>query len=615
MAGKNKISNFFVWIILGLLIVGLAGFGVTGFGGNTRSVASVGESEIDVNLYGRTLQRDLDQISQARGEAMRFTEAQSLGLDRLVLQRLLGQAALDESARLAGLSMGDATVSEQILSIPSFTGLDGNFDRQAYEFALDNSGLSVAEFEESIRTEIARNLLQAALVSGLRPQPAFVDAIYSYLAERRAFSYAILGESALEAAPEAPSDAAVEAFYEANPELFTAPETRKITYALLTPDMLIDEVELDEAALRGLYEERAAQYNQPAMRMVDRLGFADEAAAAAAKAAIDAGETSFDALVTERGLELSDVDLDTVTEAQLGAAGSAVFALDEPGVTGPLPSPIGPALFRVNAILLEQITSFEDALPELREELANQRARRLIEDEIEPLDDLLAGGARLEELADESAMELGSLDWTGQETDGVAGYGAFQAAASQVSEEDFPEIVMLEDGGIFALRLDQLVEPRLRPLDDSTRPQADAGARADAVKTALQTQAEEAQKRLSAGEEFASIGLDAEINLGLTRGDFIEELPQDLLPRLFEMAPRESVILEGEDHLVLLRLDQILPADMSDETAQAIRQRLNGELAEAMAQDILSQFARSVQTEAGITVNDAALNAVHTQLP
>lgn len=616
MAGKakGKISNFFVWIILGLLIVALAGFGVSGFGGNVRSVAAVGESEVEINLYARALQRDISQLTQARGDVVTFAEAQALGLDRAILQGLLAQAALDESARRAGLSVGDGTVSEQILALPNFTGADGTFDRQAYQFALENSGMTVAEFEQSIRRDVSRNLLQGALVAGVRPQPAFVDAIYSYVAERRAFTYAVLGESDLEAPVGAPDADAVRAYYDAHPEEFTAPEIRRITYAILTPDMLIDSVELDETALRALFEERSNQYNRPAMRIVDRLGFGDEAAAAEAKGAIDAGETSFDELVEERGLSLADVDLDAVTEASLDDAGAEIFALEEPGVVGPLPSSIGPALFRVNAILVEQVTPFEEALPELREELANQRARRLIEEEIEPLDDLLAGGATIEELADESDMELGQIDWTGTESDGAAGYGAFQAVAAQVRTDDFPEIETLEDGGIFSLRLDEIVPPTLRPFEE-VQTGAEAGARAEAIKAALQTRAEEIKAEIDGGAEFAALGVTAFTNAGVTRNDFLEDLPAGLLPSLFEMAPGDVTLIEGEDTLVLVRLDQIRPADLTEQTAVAVRERLNGEIAEAMAQDLLGQFAQSVQSEVGITVNDAALNAVHTQLP
>lgn len=611
---KNSISNVLVWIILILLIVALAGFGVSGFGGNVRSVAAVGDSEVDINAYARELQNQMSQVSQARGEAMNVQEAQAVGLDRLVLQNLLAQAALDESARLAGLSVGDTTVSEQILALPNFTGPDGSFDRASYEFALDNAGLTVSQFEESIRRDVSRSLMQGAVTAGLTAQPAFVNAIYNFVGEERGFSYAVLGESDLESAPPEPDSAAVDAYYEANPSEFTTPETRSITYAILTPDMLVDQMELDEDSLRILYEERSADYNRPAMRIVDRLVFADQTAADDAKAAIDAGEIGFDALVEDRGLTLSDVELDTVTEEDLGDAGPEVFALEDLGVVGPLPTDLGPALFRVNAILTAQVTTFEEALPELREILADQRARRLIEDEIDPLDDLLAGGATLEELADESDMELGQLDWVPGMVEGPAIYGNFQVLAATVGSDDFPEIETLEDGGIFALRLDAVNPPQLQPLEE-VRDAAEAGALADAIKTALGTQVEDYKSRLEAGEDFPSLGLTATIQPGVTRNGFVENLPETLLADLFDAEANDILIVEGTDTLYLVRVDSVRPPDLSDPATEAIRARLNGEISAAMAQDLLAQFAQAVQAEAGISVNDAAINAVHTQLP
>src|SRR5690606_36501056 len=128
---------------------------------------------------------------------------------------------------------------------------------------------------------------------------------------------------------------------------------------------------------------------------------------------VSAGEISFDDLVVERGLALEDADMGDVSEAQLGAAGAAVFALEEPGqVVGPLPSNVGPSLFRMNAILNAQEVPFEEARDELRAELASDTARRAIVDQLENFDDLLAGGATLEEMAAETPMELGTIAWT-----------------------------------------------------------------------------------------------------------------------------------------------------------------------------------------------------------
>ena len=42
--------------------------------------------------------------------------------------------------------------------------------------------------------------------------------------------------------------------------------------------------------------------------------------------------------------------------------------------------------------------------------------------------------------------------------------------------------------------------------------------------------------------------------------------------------------------------------------------RVTQEAAAGMAQDILTAAARAVEAETGITVNDAAVNAVHAQI-
>ena len=47
-ARGNTISKTFIWILLALLIVGLAGFGATNLGGNIRTVGSVGDKPITV---------------------------------------------------------------------------------------------------------------------------------------------------------------------------------------------------------------------------------------------------------------------------------------------------------------------------------------------------------------------------------------------------------------------------------------------------------------------------------------------------------------------------------------------------------------------------------------
>ena len=51
--GKSKLSKTFIWILMGLLFIGLAGFGATNLSGNARSVATVGEKDVSTDAYVR----------------------------------------------------------------------------------------------------------------------------------------------------------------------------------------------------------------------------------------------------------------------------------------------------------------------------------------------------------------------------------------------------------------------------------------------------------------------------------------------------------------------------------------------------------------------------------
>ena len=48
---KGKTKNFFVWIILGLLFVGLMGFGASGLSGNLQSIGAVGDKTLSAQRY------------------------------------------------------------------------------------------------------------------------------------------------------------------------------------------------------------------------------------------------------------------------------------------------------------------------------------------------------------------------------------------------------------------------------------------------------------------------------------------------------------------------------------------------------------------------------------
>lgn len=608
--GKG-ISKGAMWLLLGLLIVGLAGFGATSLSGPVRSVGTVGNAEIDVNTYARALQNEIRAREAETGQSLSFAEVQAAGIDRAVLSQLVSRAALEHEAARLGFSIGDENLRDEILDLSAFEGLDGSFDREAYRFALEQAGLSETEFEENIRAETASTLVQAAVLAGVRMPGSYLDTLMTYLAERRSLTFAMLDRQDLQSGLPVPSEADLTAYHEENAAAFTTPETKRLSYVWLTPSMIVDTVEVDEASLRAAYEAREAEFNAPERRLVERLVFSDRAAAERARTRIDEG-IRLEMLVEERGLTMADVDLGDVTRADLGTAAEAVFEAGSGEVVGPVETDLGPALFRVNAVLAAQVTPFDEAKPQLRDLLAMDRARRVIETRAEEIDDLLAGGATLEEVARETDMELGRLDWHEGATGEIAGYDAFRTAAQQVTEADYPAVEILEDGGIFALRMDGTTPPRLRPLEE-VRDSVLRGWRAQATVAALKTQVAPQLAALRDGTGFDELGLEAAEVKDMTRRDYQPEAPAEFIETVFGMNTGEVVTIEGEGRLFVLRLDAIRPPAEAeeDEDLARLRRSLQDQAASDFGQDLFQILADDIRARAGVEIDQAALNAVH----
>ena len=610
MAKKNSVGKTAMWGLMGLLFVGLGGFGAVNLSGNLRTIGSVGDKPISVDTYARQIQQELRAISAQTGSAMSFAQAQQLGLDRAVLQRLMRDRALDHEATQMGLSIGDTILRDRILEISSFQGVDGKFDRDGYAQALRSAGLNESEFETNLREETARQLLQGAILSGVEMPAAYSETIVAYVSEARDFTWVLLDETSLETPIADPDEATLKAYFDANADTFVLPATKKITYAWLNPTDIIDQVEMPEDELRAEYESRAEQYNQPERRLVERLVFADQATADQAAAALEVGGTTFEALVLDRGLSLSDVDMGDVDLADLGAAGEAVFGADVGTVVGPANSDLGPALFRVNAVLPEQNVTFEEAEPELRDALAADRAVRIVEAQAEDFDDRLAGGATLEQLAEETDMVLGQIDWTVDSSDGHAAYEGFREAAATVTDADFPKVSQLGDGGIFALSLDEALPERPATYADVADQVAERW-RAEQIVSGLRVQADAAKTQAETGSTFASLGLSERVAKAQTRDAFLSATPTGFTGEVFEMAVGDVRIMEGEDTVVLVRLDAITAADSDNAQTQALLTGLREQQNQALARGLFDIFSDDALLRAGQNIDPRAVNAVN----
>lgn len=609
----NKGQQVATWMMMGMLIVGLGGFGVTSFSGTMTSVGSVGDVSISTRDYARAVQQEIASFSQQMGGVqIGASQALALGLDQRALSMLVTRSALDAEAARLGLSIGDAAVAAELVKDQTFAGMSGSFDRDAYGLMLKQSGWAENDYEDSLRRDVSRQLLQGAVAGGVIAPQAMVDTIYRYIGERRSLSTIRLTEADLAAALAEPTEEDLKAWYQAHIADFTKPDSKRINYVALLPDDILADQPVDEAVVEKMYQDRIGEFVQPERRLVERLVFPDQAAADAAKARLDAGE-SFETVVTERGLELVDIDLGDVSKADLGAAGDAVFAAAE-GAVIVAESNLGPAIFRINGVLPGEEVAFDEARTELAAELQSEEARKVIADKVDQIDDLLAGGAELQDLTKEVGMTFATLDHVpgAQGEEKIEGYAAFRTAADAVAAGDFAEAILLEDGGVAAIQFVENVPAAPIPFDQIRDKVAEAWHKSQ-LETALSDRAIAIKSAIEGGASLGSQGI-VDQSPEIARSGSIPDTPASLLTAAFEMKSGEVRVIEDGDFIAILQVNSITPAEETGPNADALKAGIAAQVQQALAGDIFAAYSDALISSTPVVLDQNAISAVNTSL-
>jgi len=598
-----------------LLIVGLAGFGAGSFGGSFSTVGSVGDEKVSLKTYIRALNNQLNQISQQTGQQFSLEQAQLLGVDRQVLDQVLAIAALDGQVRKAGISVGDNAVKNQLMNTPAFNGLDGKFDEKAYEFALNQADLSPSEYDEILRKENARMLLQSAVSSGVKSNQTYALTLLNFHRQMRSFSWSKINATNLDAPARDPSNADLNTFYQENSDSYTIPESKNISYVSLTPTMLFNQIEVNEEDLKQLYEDNIDQYVIGEKRSLQRLIFSNEAEALAAYNAHKDGTKTFEQLVSERDLTLADVSLGELSKTDLDeAVADKVFKSNALGIYGPYKTDLGPTLYNVLKITPGIITTFEEATDTLQSYTKSKNAIEMINGMIDEIDDLLASGATIEEIALDTDMILKTTSYyEGNASVGIEASNEFNLEASKILKDDYPTLITLSDGGILAMRLDSIKPPFLKTFETVKNEVKSDWLNFENNKK-LKTLSENIVSKLNSGATFESLGLKENNSIDVLRSGSNGEVPPALVTEIFNLNVAEIAQVEEQNAIFIAKLSAITDFDAFAPDNKKWINYLSTQREQQLSQDYLESFLVAVQNKEGVSIDQKSLNAIQASI-
>src|SRR3954469_15365328 len=251
-------------LFLSLVAIVITGFGTGGTGGpgapagklGPNTIAQAGGEKIPSDQVRDTTTRQLDRMREQQPELDMATLIRRGGLEDIVDQ-MIDIAAAAAFGDKMGLAATKRMIDAQIVKIPAFQGVTGQFDQNAFRAALANQKMTEAQLREQMRTRLMQQqLVTPAAGSATVPQSLSMQ-YASLLLETRSGIVGAVPTKAMGRGAE-PSDADVAAWYRQNIARYTIPERRVIRYAVFGAETVADRTKATDADIQGAYSRNPA---------------------------------------------------------------------------------------------------------------------------------------------------------------------------------------------------------------------------------------------------------------------------------------------------------------------------------------------------------------------
>ena len=616
---RDHASSWIFKVLLGLLIVsfGIWGIGDIFLGERDPVVSKVGGVNITVTQLNQAFREEIRRAQSMVSQPLDNEQAKQLGLLDSALQRMQDNILFSLGSRDLGIVVSDDVLRQEIAREQAFHNPQGQFDPTIFQQVLSASGFTEQSYIQRLRLDLATTRLAGAVTANVPVPTQMLDALYRYHAEQRVAEYVTVPKSD-GANVGTPSDDELQSFYRDHPDQFTAPEMRSATVLRLDPKLLAKDSAVSDERVKQDYDARIAEFTVPDRREIEQAVFADQAQAEAAAKAAAGGKPFADAVREASAGRVNVVKLGTVEKSDLVAdvAGPA-FATRVGGVSAPVKSPLGWHLVRVVREEKGRVPPLAEIAPKLKAEIAAREAQDSLYSLSNKLEDELAGGATLDEAGKRlglpvttiARVDARGMDENGQPTP-LASEPNILHLVFQTQEGQESQVSDIGGGAYAVVRVGQITQPQVRPLDD-VRKDAVAAWQADKRAKATRARADAILDKIKGGASLADVAkaekLTVKTTPAFTRATHDSEsgLPLSLTARVFSLKVGEAAIGESNDGVVVARVKEIKAADPVKDPAA--RDQIAEAMSRSIGTDLMDEFVAGLRDRYTVTVRPDVL--------
>jgi len=616
---RTRAGGIIVKVLFALLIVSFGFWGIytkspffQDNASGTAVVATVGDRDITGNDVQTSLQPTLEKLRSQLGGQFDPATVKKLGVVDAVVGQLVDRELLAQEITHLRLDLSDDVIRNAIMSNPAFIGSDGKFNRDQLNQVLAANHMTEDQMIARLRQDIPRgDLLQAVTAGVVVPRPV-IDAIYRFRAETRVADVVSIPLSAAGTIP-APTGDQLTKFYQDNPDMFRAEEYRGFTVASLAIGDLTGDIKIDPEKLKAAYDDRKDEFQLPEERDVQQILAPSEDKAKAVETALAGGEDFQKAATEIAGQDPSTIDLGLVKPDDLPKElADQAFSLPVDKPSEPIKTELGWHILRVSKIQPPQNLSFDQAKDQLEKELVAEGAADKLDHIANEADDALAGGAALPDVAKKYGLKLTTIaetDASGRDASGKpvqlpVDTKSVLKTVFDTETNDTSRVEAIEDNAIFAVHVDKIVPPAVKPLAD-VKTQAITAWQAEQQQDAVKKEASDLADAVKNGTPLAQAasakGLKVTTSPALSRqASGAIPVPKAMIAKLFTAKVGDTITGNDNGSAYVAQLKSInIPQSTPDDQVKA----LTTEIGNSSRYDVASEFTDSLKKRFPVTIH------------
>jgi peptidyl-prolyl cis-trans isomerase D len=431
-------------ILLAVLVVSFGAFGIsnviTDLGSNV--IARVGDEEISTRDFQMAYQSQLNTAAQQIGKVPTSQEALAMGIPSQVIAQLSMNAAINRLASQFGLGASDAQLAKMLREDPSFSSLLGQFDRNSFNAVLQQMGMTESQFfDQETKQARGQQLVQAMFADAAVPETA-QQLINRYTSDTRTINYFVINSLAVPTVP-APTNAELADYLKQHQAEYRTPEIRKVDVLSFSLDSLAATKTISDAQIAAEYDRTKGSLTKAEKRDIKQVVLPDDAAVKAFTDGQAAGK-SFDELAKAANLPVTDLGTLAQSDVTDPALAKAAFGLAQ-GAFTVIDGVVGKRAISVAAIQPGGTISLADAKATIAKNLAIAEAKKEYADDLDQIETLRASFQPLATIAKRFNLGVTSVD--------IKADGAALSAVSDIAEADRAKVTK----PIFAAQSGKLV--------------------------------------------------------------------------------------------------------------------------------------------------------------